>query len=629
MKKHLILSCLFILTLINLQAQNSSDRAFIIQHTNTKVLNDILEKSNEDYFNALNKPENSKIKEFIINDKNQIGYLSGFDKEGHPVYDFDDNIYVAISSRIDKIWTGGDSELDLDGSGIEIGHWEAGGLALLTHQELDGKITHAENEAVSSHATHTACTMVGTGIDISARGMASSATIVSRRSNNDKAEIASFAADGGILSNHSYSRGNPNGNIPLYGLYSLDSENWDQILYNAPYLTICKSAGNNRNDDVNIPDNGYDLIYTIAAAKNLLTVGAVNDVGVYNGPQSVVQSSFSNWGPTDDWRIKPDLVANGVGVYSANNDNNTNYVIKSGTSMSTPAVTGAIALLQQHYHNENGVYMKSATVRALLLGTTDEAGANDGPDFQSGWGLLNAERAAGLITNNGLSTRINELYLSNGESYTTTIETDGTTPLSVTIAWTDPPGTPIFGQADNQTPMLVNDLDLRITKDATTYKPWVLTPNASSNNFTDPATKGDNYRDNLERIDIGSLPQGIYTITVSHKNNLVNGFQDFSMVISGLSESQSGLQNTEAKNSLILVYPNPSEDGFFNVSIPNEIYKEHYNIKVFDLVGKEIKNGVYSEQEVNLNLSNLNSGLFILHIQIDGKNYKQLIIIDN
>src|SRR5690554_7761051 len=87
------------------------------------------------------------------------------------------------------------------------------------------------------------------------------------------------------------------------------------------------------------------------------------------------------------------------------------------------------------------------------------------------------------------------------------------------------------------------------------------------------------------------------------------------MVISGLSESQSGLQNTEAKNSLILVYPNPSEDGFFNVSIPNEIYKEHYNIKVFDLVGKEIKNGVYSEQEVNLNLSNLNSGLFILHIQ--------------
>ena len=626
--KYLLFFSIIFLTQSGLIAQNDINRLEIIEQTNTKVLNELSKKANTHYITALRKAIAQGVETEILNSKNKIGYLSGFDSEGKPVYDFDDNVNSAITSRVDKIWDGGASGLNLDGSGIEIGHWEAGGLALLTHQELAGKVTHAENEAVSSHATHTAGTMIATGINSSARGMASSSTIVSRRSNNDEAEIANFAAAGGILSNHSYSSGNPNGNIPEYGAYSNNSRQWDEILYNAPFLTLCKSAGNTRNDGVNTGDNGYDLVYTTAVTKNVLTIGAVNDVGNYIGPSSVTQSSFSSWGPTDDWRIKPDLVANGVSVFSSDNDDDTDYSYKSGTSMSTPSITGAIALLQQHHNNVNSVYMKAATVKALLLGTTDEAGADDGPDFQNGWGLINAERAAQVISNNGTTSRINELSLTNGNTYTTTFETDGTSPLALAIVWTDPNGIPVGG-LDNQSLMLVNDLDVRITRNSDIYAPWVLTPNSSLDNFDDPATKGDNFRDNVERIDVSSLPEGIYTVNVSHKNNLVNGFQDFSMVINGISESTSSLENLNDQDNSLIVFPNPSENGYFNISIPEEHNADNYNVQVFDLIGKLRKSKNYNNKEIKMDVSNLNSGLYIMLVRVGLVTYKQLVVVEN
>lgn len=616
MKKIITILIFFLLAQTYINAQNEKDRAYILRHTNVQELKKISEKSNDHYTRNLKKAENQSVEKEIINDKNEIGYLSGFDIDGNPEYDYDDNAIVAKSSRIDQIWVGGASGLDLDGSGIEIGQWEGAGVPLITHNEFDGHVTHGEISPVSSHSTHTSGTMIGVGALDYAKGMASNATVVSRRSNNDETEIAEFAAAGGILSNHSYSTGDPNGEITYYGRYTLNSKVWDDIMYNAPYLTMCKSASNDRDDGVNTGDMGYDLIYSLGICKNLITVGAVEDVHDYLGPQSVIQSSFSSWGPTDDWRIKPDLTANGVSVYSADNDNDSHYSIKNGTSMSTPAVTGTVALLQQHYHNGNGVYMKSATVKALLLGTTDEAGAHDGPDFQSGWGLLNAERAADVISNNGSTSLIDELSLENGSTYTTTIEIDGNSPLALTIAWTDPSGPVLYG-TDNKTPRLINDLDVRISNGDTTYEPWVLAPNITSNNFTDAATKGDNFRDNIERIDVGNLPPDIYTITVSHKGNLVNGVQDFSLMVNGLAESSLSSTDLEDLNDLISIYPNPSDDGYFNVFVADGNNSAGCRVQVYDLLGRTVKNDVFYGNQMNLDLSEMDSGLFIVKIGID------------
>lgn len=629
MKKTLLSQFIFISLLVTtslVQAQTQADKAFIIQQTNVKALQKIAEKSTKYYQTNLRRSKVDTIQISNVNGQLQIGYLSGFDEKGNPVYDYEDNEITAITGRVNKIWSDDINFYRLDGKNIEIGHWEAGGLALITHQELDGRITYAEPSETTGHATHTAGTILGKGVDKEGRGMASRATIISRRSDNDEAELALFASQGGILSNHSYRTGDPLGDIPEYGKYTANSAEWDEILYKAPFLLASKSAGNNRNDDVNEKDGGYDVLFTIALSKNLVTVGACKGVLKYDGPSSVQSAIFSSWGPTDDWRIKPDIVTNGVEVYSANNRNAESYSFRSGTSMSAAGMTGAIALLQQLHYKLNDAYMKSATVKALLVATTDEAGAYDGPDFQNGWGLLNAERAAKTLLNNGIGSRVEELSLINGTTFTTDIETDGILPLSLAMAWTDPPGEPQT-ELDDLTPVLVNDLDVRIKGgDGITYYPWTMTPNDSANNFTDAATKGDNFRDNVERIDIANLPAGKYTVVVTHKETLGKARQDFSLVIQGLLDNVVGIED-DLDNGIFEVYPNPS-NGNLQVLIPEQLHAKQYSLKVYTTSGVLVEDAQYNEPLIGLDLSHLSVGTYILGLQTEKGFYKKMIVIE-
>ncbi|MFX5784919.1 S8 family serine peptidase, partial [Acinetobacter baumannii] len=73
-------------------------------------------------------------------------------------------------------------------------------------------------------------------------------------------------------------------------------------------------------------------------------------------------SSFSSWGPTDDGRIKPDLVADGVSVTSTGGNSTTSYATLSGTSMAAPNTTGSLLLLQEYYNRlRSGSFMRSST----------------------------------------------------------------------------------------------------------------------------------------------------------------------------------------------------------------------------------------------------------------------------
>ena len=602
--------------------QNSADKAIILNETNVEALANIAAKARLSYSNNLSR--RTDVPKQITNSKNKVGYLAGFDTRGKPIYDYDDNIDVARTLRVNRIWIGGSKGLDLDGSGVRIGHWEAGGLALSSHQDLTGRVEKGESAPVTSHATHTAGTMIGKGVIFGVQGMANAAEIISYRSNNDEAEMAEFAIAGGILSNHSYSSNDPDGNIQFYGQYTENSGEWDEIMYYAPYLLSCKSAGNNRNDGVNVDDGGYDLVYTIAVAKNILTVGAINDVPIYDGPSSVQQSEFSAWGPTDDWRIKPDLVSSGVSVQSADNGNNSSYSSKNGTSMAVAAVTGSVALLQQHYHTLNEVYMKSATVKALLICTTDEAGNSIGPDFQNGWGLLNAESAAEVISQNGGASIIEEYTLLNEETYSKEVYIDGSLPVSLAIAWTDPPGESIGGH-DNQTPILVNDLDVRISGNNAVFEPWTMSPNSTSDNFEAEATQGDNFRDNVEKIDLGIIPEGIYTINVTHKGMLQDGKQAFSLVVRGLQENV--LSVTPEGDQSISIYPMPSKNGIFNIAFSNDSQEERYSIQLFDAQGRLIESKNQTKKQAILDYSSLNPGHYYIKIETKNAVSSRILVI--
>jgi hypothetical protein len=473
--------------------------------------------------------------------------LVGVFDDGTPKYYATYNREGAITTRANTVNTGGVAGLNLNGENMIAGVWD-GGLVRESHNLLEDRVLQIDNPgSISSHATHVSGTMVGSGSQVNgqAKGMAPMAELLAYDFGGDEPEMTSAASQGMILSNHSY--GIPADNVPLWyiGYYDSNARNIDRIIYNAPYYLPIIAAGNDRQSGANSEDGGYDYLTDKGVAKNNIVVAATFEVLEYEDASDVFMSSFSSWGPTDDGRIKPDISAKGVNMYSASGESNASYTNMSGTSMATPNVSGSLLLLQQHYNDLNGEYMLASTLRALALHTADEAGFAPGPDYRFGWGLLNTQHAAQVISQDGTESMIITETLDANDVYTYTFKADGTQEISATIAWTDPAANPLpGGNEDVATPSLVNDLDLRISQDGgVTFLPWVLdvaTPTAG-------ATTGDNVVDNVEKIEINTPEAGDYIVRVSHKGQLlVNDSQVFSLVIEGISSEDFMVSTTNA-----------------------------------------------------------------------------------
>jgi hypothetical protein len=488
-----------------------------------------------------------------------------------------------------------------DGSGGTVGVWDEG-APRLAHQEFGGRVASMDGAALSDHATHVIGTICATGASAQAKGMAPGARVDSYDWNDDAAEVASRGAaapgePGAIyISNHSYGAGCGwlKTGTPAFtwmgtgtdaaaieedfGRYDAGSQTADALACALPYLTLFWAAGNDRGATVDynpvsgtpvalVPGGtpvsydpavhppqdgvyrgGFDTMSAQALAKNVVSVGSVWDavVGGVRTVSNAKGSSWSSWGPADDGRIKPDLVASGYYLYSCRSGSDAQYGYKTGTSMACANASGTAQLLVDAYGRLfSNRWMRASTLKGLLIHTADDLG-RPGPDYQYGWGLINASAAAELLrafhASPGLRSLTESSVGTNRASVTLPFTWDGSSPIRATLCWTDPAGEAV-AEGDARQANLVHDLNLSIVApDRTVHLPWVVPFVGSwgTNAYALAAVTGTNVTDNVEQVVIAAPPlAGVYRATVSYSGPLAGGQQAFSLIVSGTAGSRS------------------------------------------------------------------------------------------
>ena len=134
---------------------------------------------------------------------------------------------------------------------------------------------------------------------------------------------------------------------------------------------VCVTAAGNEGSD-----NWYYIIAP-ADADSVLAVGAVDA----NGDLAY----FSSHGPTSDGRIKPEICARGVSTWACSSYDMTGYNNYNGTSLSTPLVAGAAALVIQSHPEWSAMEVRNAIMMT--------ASQNDEPDNDFGYGILDTWEA--------------------------------------------------------------------------------------------------------------------------------------------------------------------------------------------------------------------------------------------
>jgi hypothetical protein len=540
---HRILLLLVIFSLVcltKLSGQTPAERKKIKAKTRVDSLHRFAVKKDKEY--RIKKAQLHRLAKkndwifFESDDKGNYRELADINSEGEPVYMISHNADAAKSVRTDRLHSGGSLGLNLEGQNMTVYMW-GWGHGRYTHQEYDdgfgnSRMIIADDDAVlNAHAAHIIGTLIASGVNTQAKGMAPQANAVVYKWNNDIYEAAEKAQNGMLISTHSYGPAAASSDDDAFGQYGRDAADWDELMHYAPYYLMVVSAGNDGNDDTSnaFPLEGnssYDKLLGHKTAKNNLVTANAQDAEIdeNGGLISVSMHSTSSEGPTDDYRIKPDITGNGTGLYSTLTASDTDYGYKTGTSMASPNVAGSLLLLQQHYNNLHGTFMRAASLKGLVLHTADDIGP-EGPDAVSGWGLFNAKLAAETISDNGRFSLIDERIISEGETHTIQINSDGVKDLEVSISWTDPPGELNQNLNDN-TPVLINDLDLRITKNTDTFEPYKLTSVST-------VGTGDNIVDPFEKIIVPD-PNGTYELTISHKTGLSGGSQAYSLIMTGI-----------------------------------------------------------------------------------------------
>jgi subtilisin family serine protease len=354
-----------------------------------------------------------------------------------------------------------------------------------THGDFANRIISNTATLSGDHGTHVTSILAGSGAmsdqnndantanpgpAFQYRGVAPQARI--RTSNSQTAHDAptmttAVVTDGADASNHSYgyNSGQYDGNMQTIDRIIRGDEARNPANATAPNIParpMVFSAG-----------NAGDVVRGTAlnAGYFALSKSCKNCIMVANLRANGQQDGSSSAGPTPDGRLKPDLGAFGANVTAAgarvdlNNNPATgnSYRAMGGTSMASPVVTGTLALMLQRYADRFGVNLETtrprpSTLKAMLLQSArDQQGTGDinnrdtgapsvygpGPDWATGYGLLDAQAAVGLIDTKRFVEDEVSVAAHTKEHLVSVVP--GQSELKVTLAWDDLPAhrTPI------------------------------------------------------------------------------------------------------------------------------------------------------------------------------------------
>jgi len=455
-------------------------------------------------------------------------------------------------------------------TGIDHDHGDFGSRIV---QRIDVANDGSTADTNDGHGTHVACTVLGSGSRSNTyEGIAPQAELYMQAMEDDDTGTLSGPGVYSLL-NSAYSSGgarihsNSWGSWDSGGDYSTQSEDaddrtstWDQYwAYDG--MTVLFAAGNERDDGVSPP----------GTAKNVITVGA--HVNRYSSSAEDEMYYYSSRGPTDDGRIKPDIVAAGDYVRSCkaqeaseapDNLNDQWYVEYSGTSMSTPAAAGASALVREYLMEiAERPEPQGALVKAMLILGAEDMGTRDIPNNDEGWGRINLVNT--LLPDSDVGIFVDDRSrLSSGQeaSYNFDVTRSGE-PLKVVLTWSDYPGSTFSGT------QLRNDLNLEVTSpDGTvTYL---------GNDFANGrSTTGDlkDSKNNVEVVLIDSASTGIWNVKVkdfSHGGS--RNYQPFAIAVRGVNVNDLTPDPALAPGSFEISTPIPQvgEPTNFSVSVINQ-----------------------------------------------------------